>query len=78
MLGLQEIYLVPSPTAPPGPFYRWLGIRVLVGCDTILESTSITIEFPYSNSSFVGSFLGHNLRGLNTNMNEGYQYHGPW
>jgi hypothetical protein len=53
----------------PSPFYTWLGLRVLVGCDTILDYVGLQYNLPSLNTSSIGSFLGHNLRGLYPNMN---------
>jgi hypothetical protein len=65
--------LMDPPPAPPSPFYRRLGLRVLVEYKFI---DNVSLQFPYTSfylyRLLFGCLLGLNLYGILPNINQGY------
>jgi hypothetical protein len=66
------------PSAPPGPLYRWPGLKVPVGCDINSKVMSIyTVDFIFDSLVFRLLSWAIIYMGLDQNIDQGYQRHGP-
>jgi hypothetical protein len=68
-----------SPHQPLlAPTYRWPGLEVLVGFYTDSPHMVVYILFPYLNTTYIDFYSWAFIpMGLNLNLSQGYQCHGP-